>query len=380
MAVRTLRSLLFRTAAVALGMLSGAAVAEGVLRVTDRPRPVIIGWTGARPGQTNQFGLRGHPFDFNAQHRVVLLGDSQVEAETDFEDMPEVHLRRALSRSLGSSVSVASIAAGGWGQDQELLALERNIRTIHPTLVVLWFTAGNDLWNNTFPTHFPKDGTPKPTFWLEDGVLKGPNVPWLSPYRRRGSHLVQAVRRVLHAPNYPTDAEWESHLPPPYRPVALSEHAQPLAEFLAEQRGIRVDQLPYFRHENFATEKTHYSIYLSPESPRLRYAAALTRALLLRIQTVCADNGVRFFVLQTDDAMGTYPEQPTLFEVNGKGYRLSSTSAHRLINGVLDGLPIIFVAGIPTDAVISKTDRHLNASGNRYVMESLARQLAGQLH
>ena len=36
-------------------------------------------------------------------------------------------------------------------------------------------------WRATkaFPSHLPKDGTPKPTFWLEGTKLEGPNLPWL---------------------------------------------------------------------------------------------------------------------------------------------------------------------------------------------------------
>jgi hypothetical protein len=68
-----------------------------------------------------------------------------------------------------------------------------------------------------------------------------------------------------------------------------------------------------------------------------------------------------------------------MFEVKGKGYTLSSTSAVGVINRVLDGLPIIRVSGIPRDAVISKTDAHWSAEGNKYVMEQLGHQLAKRL-
>jgi hypothetical protein len=170
MAAVRMRKLLFCTAAVVLGAVSGLLAAEVVLRLTDRPRPAVIGWTGGRPGEKNDFGFRGHRFDATAHQRLILLGDSQVESETGFDDMPEVHLRRALSQFIGEDVSVVSIAGGGWGQDQELLALMAHVRAIRPTIVVLWFTPSNDLWNNTFPTHFPKDGLPKPTFWLEEGT------------------------------------------------------------------------------------------------------------------------------------------------------------------------------------------------------------------
>jgi hypothetical protein len=146
----------------------------------------------------------------------------------------------------------------------------------------------------------------------------------------------------------------------------------------AERRGIRVDELPYFNEENFEAEKTHFSIYLTPESPRLRYAAALTWALLLRIRAVCKANGARFFVPDTA-GWDTALTEPTTFDVKGKGYVLSSASARRLIEEVLDGLPTIRVPGLPPDAVVSKPDHHLNASGNKYVMESLARRLVGEL-
>ena len=216
-----------------------------------------------------------------------------------------------------------SIEGAGWGQDQQLLALQANIAAIRPAAVVLWFTEGNDLWNNTFPTHFPKDGWPKPTFWLEGTELKGPNSPWLGLYRPPGPYLLQAVRRLRGVPNYPIDAEWERHLPPPYRAATPPPGTPALVQVLAEQSGIRPDQVPYFSAENFDTEKTHYSIYLFPESPRLQYAAALTRALLVRIQTLCEANGARFFVLTTERWNTSHiPDTPTMFEVNSKGYTL----------------------------------------------------------
>jgi hypothetical protein len=371
------RELLFGFIVVAIGVMAALLLGEVVLRVSGRPEPVVIGWSGRGAGEKNDFGFRGHRLEADARLRVVLLGDSQVEAAgTAFDEMPEVHLQRSLSQGTNGSVSVVSIAAGGWGQDQELLALATYVRDIRPAIVVLWFTAGNDLWNNAFPTHFPKDGWPKPTFWLEGTELKGPNVPWLTSYRPPGLYLVQALRRIRRAPNYPTDGEWERYLPSPYLPTPLGSHSRSLAELLAARRGLRVEELPYFDEENFENEKTHFSMYLVPSSPRLRYAAALTRALLLRVQGVCEAHGARLFVLYTE-RWSTLPAEPTLFDVRGKGFTLSSASARRLIDGVLDGLATIRVER-PAQ-VVSKTDGHLNAEGNRYVMESVARSLVHQV-
>ncbi len=376
--MRRTRRIVFAAISLVVGSAAAVVVAEATLRIADRPRPVHVGWAGGAPGEQNDFGFRGHKFDPGADLRVVLLGDSQVEAGgTKFADLPEVHLRRALAAECRRTVSVVSIAAGGWGQDQELLALSASIGTIRPAAVVLWFTAENDLWNNTFPTHFPKDGWPKPTFWLEGAALRGPNIPWLAAYRAPQLYVRRALRRVLGEPNYPTDRDWEAHLPAAYRPMTPTPATPSLARVLAAHRGIRVDELPYFAGENFDTEKTHYSIYLVPESPRLRYAATLTRTLLTRIQRLSREHHAEFVIVDTTHwHRGAIPEAPTLFEVNGKAYMLSTDSARRLIAGVLDGFPTIHVGGIGDDMVISKTDHHLAAQGNRMVMESVAKHLA----
>jgi hypothetical protein len=369
---------LFGAVAAMIGLAAAFVVsAEIVLRILDRPARVTIGWTYSRAAERNEFGFRGHPFKPSAGVRLVLLGDSQVESNaTTFEEMPEVYLRRAIIERTGATVSIATIGASGWGQDQQLLALQTHINAIRPLAVVLWFTEGNDLWNNTFPTNLPKDGVPKPTFWLEGGELRGPHLPWLEPYVPPGFRLVHAIRRVGGLRNYPTDAEWELRLPPPYRSSVPPPGTPSLARVIAQARGVREDEVPYFAEENFETEKTHFSVFLAQESPRLNYSAALTRALLSRIQSLCAAHGATLLLLVTNrlDTI-KIPPNPTMFEVRGKGYTLSSSSAHRVIDRVLQGFPVIRLTA-PPRFFKSKTDSHFTGEGNRWAMESMGRELA----
>jgi hypothetical protein len=100
--------------------------------------------------------------------------DHPIEISPDAVDGVDVSCN-ALWQLLRTDVSVLSIGSGGWGQDQELLALQAHIKAAVPSAVVLWFTEGNDLWNNTFPTHFPKDGTPKPP---HDAVISKTDGHW----------------------------------------------------------------------------------------------------------------------------------------------------------------------------------------------------------
>jgi hypothetical protein len=133
--------------AVLLGTVGAVAVVEVAMRIADWPRPVLIGWKAtSHPSERNQFGYRSRPFSSEADIRVVLLGDSQVEATTTMtsriDQLPEAHLERALEQRTRRRVSVVSMSASGWGQDQQLLALTTHLGAIRPQLVVLWFTPG----------------------------------------------------------------------------------------------------------------------------------------------------------------------------------------------------------------------------------------------
>jgi hypothetical protein len=374
------RRLSFAAIAVLLGTLAPLAVAEVALRIADRPRAVPIGWKPtSHASERNQFEFRGRPFSSDADVRIVLLGDSHVEATANSIDhLPEAHLERALEQRTRRRVSVVSIGSGGWGQDQQLLALTAHIDAIRPRLVVLWFTYANDIWNNIFPTHFPRNGWPKPTFWVAGTELRGPNVPWLALYRRREPYLVQAFRRAVRSPLYPTDEEWEAHLPPAYRPMAIDAATPSLAATLARHIGVSIGDLPYFSRENFDNEKTHLGIFLVPVSARLAYGVKLTRLLLQAIQQLCEANGAGFRIFMFEDWPARLPAEPTLFEVNGKGYMLSVASARHLVDELLRGLPTIRVHGPPPNSFVSATNRHLNAEGNRYVMEALAGRLQAE--
>jgi hypothetical protein len=364
-------------------VLSGALlpliVGEGTLRIADRPKAPVIGWKlRGDPSEANEFGFRGHRWPARSKTTVLLLGDSQVE-NGPFNDMPEVHLVDALKRLTNRDIRVVSVGSGGWGQDQELLALRTYLPEIKPQIVALWFTPVNDLWNNTFPTHFGTDGWPKPTFWLDGGELRGPHAPWMERSDGRHLYLLRLLDRARGRLPYVTDADWEAKLPAPYQASPSTGGSVPsLRNFIARRRGINPQEVPYFDEENFSNEKTHFSLGLYPRSPRLEYSARLTRALLLEISKLCQANGARFVVFLTDRFFHfEIPDEPTRFEVKGTMVTLSGASARSLINGMLTQFPTLLVGGLPDGSVVSKTDSHLSESGNRYVMTELARWLVG---
>ncbi len=81
--------------------------------------------------------------------RVVVLGDSFVEGvQVALDDLFHRRLERGLAAR--SPVPVEAIALGwsGWGQAQELAALEKEGLAYDPSLVVVEFLPGNDVRNN----------------------------------------------------------------------------------------------------------------------------------------------------------------------------------------------------------------------------------------
>jgi hypothetical protein len=360
---------------LSLGSLAVAlALAEAGMRWLDRPPAVVVGWTDWPPSKiVNELGFRGRPASGPAAATLLLLGDSQVASQL------EVYLERALRRRTGKDLRVLSIATGGWGTDQELLALEQHFTRIQPPprVVALWFTPRNDLWNNLFPTHFPRNGAPKPTFWLERGTLQGPNAAWLQPYRDRNLYLLRAWDLFLGRYLPPLDEVWEAQLPDAYR---LSRPAPPevpsLKGHMAAQRGVSEDRVPYWWGENFANDKNHYSIFLTPPSPRILYAVALTRALLERMAAFCREHGAELYIFYRDEPT-LFPREPTDFAVDGRVVTLSLQSAEFLLGALFGGLPVDVITGITPDMLLPRED-HLNARGNAYVAERLAERLSAR--
>jgi hypothetical protein len=324
--------------------------------------------------QANELGYRGHRANGPVDHTVVLLGDSQAESVGAFSDMPEVFLTEELL-ALGRKVRTVTIASAGWGQDQEFLALQADIGRIAPppSVVALWLTPGNDFWNNTFPVHFDRS---KPTFWLEQGRLAGPNVDWLGRCNRHSLYLVRAIENAVDSAPCVTDAQWERKLPPPYASLPEGpERATDFLDLLTQIRGVsRAEAAEQIKREQFKTEKNHFAIGFTPQSQRLAYSKELTHQLLLAIQRVSAEHGAKLIVFTYENLGRYYPDRATRVAYRGMIFELSRQTAENVISDAVAGIPFLAIP-MKGDYSISRVDSHLNGEGNHVVMAALARRL-----
>lgn len=350
------------------------ALAELGLQVLDYPYyepEVRVGWRyqGAdSEDHLNQLGFRGRRIMYDSTDKVVLLlGDSQVEADgCAFDQMPERYLEQELSR-IDPKIKVFSIGAGGYGTDQALLALEAYFKQFRADLVLLWVTPSNDVWNNLFPTHIPKDGLPKPTFWLEKGQLKGHKfTPDSLVAQNSPLKLVHLWQRIFANPLRGIDEQWATQtMPPPYQPQTTYEG----------------DYLDWTGHkiENLHNEKAHAAIQLLPTSPRTRYGIALTQALFERVRQMAEKHGIKVVFFYRDE----YPELPTDTTVTiikqGKGYfTLSKKEYNQNIELLMRPVNAIQVPLLEEDWRISPNDGHLNAHANAQVMKTLVDSLGNR--
>jgi hypothetical protein len=350
---------------------------EVVLRIVNYPKPVVSGWKtlDSYKSERHQLGFRGQPIEYRDDDFViVLVGDSQVEAKAcAFGWMPEQRLQFYLNSS-GKKVKVFSLGGPATGQDQQLLSLREYYQKFRADLVILWFTPANDVWNNTFPSSTPDDRTPKPTFWLENGQLRGPTELTGQPIRETPSTRLMRLWRKF----FPLSREkvWaRTILPPPYSP--LTRYDGPATDDWQK----RMDMLPgYLHYENFDSDKNDRAMKLTPRSPRVQYGLDLTRSLLQEIQRLAASHGARFAIFRADKNPTPTKDQAEapdelVHVLNGKYYKTSETQYNENLDYLTQGFINYFIPVMVEPAIVGPEDAHLNEHATDQVIKDLSARI-----
>lgn len=148
-------------------------------------------------------------------YRIAVLGDSYAEAR----QVPlEASFPRKLEQRLascdvltGRTPEVINFGVSGFGTTQELLQLRDRVWKYQPDLVLLAFTTGNDVVNNSYALEKNPD---KPYFLTsDDGLTLDESFRERPVFRRQNSlsgrfalsafshsRILQILNRVLHAP------------------------------------------------------------------------------------------------------------------------------------------------------------------------------------
>ncbi|MFA5507071.1 MAG: hypothetical protein WC314_04070 [Vulcanimicrobiota bacterium] len=361
---------------VSLSLLFTLICTEIGLRLTGLPKSEFAGWKAKNhpESELNQFGFRGKKLESTKDDFVVvLLGDSFVECvSSPIDKIPERLLEDEL-KALGLPAKVVSLGARGYGQDQQLLALREFFQDHRADLVLLWVVPDNDVWNNIFRTHYG-GRPPKPTFRLEGDELVPPEWEWLKRLEPAG--LAWAWRLVTSFEGY--DKDWEKFLPPPYQPPSEPPGSEPDLDW---QR--KWDDDPYFRMEEFNTDRHHKTLHLEPRSERVSYGVRLTSRLLQEIQKLSEERGASFSILYTGVWEGDAFDRPIddlhWYELNGKFYGYSMVAYWKNLRQLYDPFPRFIIPCTVEDWKVSEKDLHFNEKANAQLMKDLAAEVAKRL-
>jgi hypothetical protein len=228
---------LYGIALLVASMLFGLVLGEIGLRAVHFSAPIWyrpdpqVGWA-LRPGAKGWFTSEGHAFvrvsgagfrdglhsiaKPQGVYRVAVLGDSYAEAmQVDFQSTFWWKLQEKLEKCIpgGRRVEVMNFGVSGYGTAQEDLVLESTAERYQPDLVLLAFTNGNDLRNNSAELEPEKD---RPFYRvageglrLDDSFVRSRkfaerSAPWLARMRAASERfrivqLVHAAKNTLVA-------------------------------------------------------------------------------------------------------------------------------------------------------------------------------------
>ncbi len=286
------------------GLLVAVLLAEGALRllgvsapIWHRPDPEL-GWA-LRPGVSGEFRQEGHArVAVNADgrrdpgyplakpagtYRIVVLGDSyseamQVEREQAYWALLPSRLE-ACNFARGKAIEVLNFGVSGYGTAQQLLALQARAAAYRPDLVLLQFTNGNDVSDNSLALD---DNKTRPFFVaggdgrleLDKSFLQG------AEFRRITSWPHETLREL-------SDSSRVLQLLRAAKRISLVTHAQ--------ADGV---------------EQGMEAVVLAPpRDERWEQAWRITEKLMLEIHRHAHRLGARFLVFTVPYAIQVHPER-----------------------------------------------------------------------
>jgi len=356
-------------AVVFFSTILSIVIVELALNILDIPKTTISGWTKCRSSdKCNQLHFRGQQIQYRPDDFVtVLIGDSLVAAlSLNDEHLPERRLEQHLT-GFKDKVKVFTLGTSGYGQDQQYLSLKKYFEKYRADLVLLLFSAQTDVTDNTFPVS-GANNTPKPTFWLVQGELRGPTEGWLEKVKTRVKLLLLWQRYGGTTIGTQRNQLWEEHiLPPPYQP--MTEYKQAVDYSWHETWKTNPDKA----YKGIEQEKVGPAGQFTPRSQRRQYGIDLTRKLIFRIKSLAESHGGRFIIFKEERPWEFEDgDQEKVYFLNGRYYKTSIKQYQKNLKDIFEGFENYRIPLHIDNYKVSKEDMHLNRDAIEILMKQLA--------
>lgn len=369
-----------------------------------RPLNANYGWNNAHDTYSNyikkidknEFGNRDLPKSkrFKNKRNIILLGDSQVELSQKSENMPA----RILERKLEKNFNVYSIGSWGWGNDQQLLFLKKNIKKIKPKYVILFFTA-NDLENNLNHIGFKGE---KPTYKINDNFeIEEPKFLYVKSllnnfWTYRALYRLNLLKEKKNYKNYLEDSSFfDRHNCDNTNTMNKNQVFEHYSNYnylrkkhidIAKNRGEKINNEIDFKNnitQNLVTRNRYKpaddKIYYFRDTQTLedKKQIFLTNYLIKNIQETASNNNARFIVLNVVNENNLFKDDKIYNVcVKNKLVRYSNLYFYNLFEKVFDGIDNIvnyrIDKGIEEYDLI---DGHLKFELNQKIFEIIANKI-----
>ncbi|HZF28155.1 MAG TPA: SGNH/GDSL hydrolase family protein [Gammaproteobacteria bacterium] len=325
-----------------------------------------IHWTN------NRLGYRGDELLVDGTPRVVVLGDSNVQAVfSALEDTFPEQLEKNLIAELGSSVEVVNAGVVGYGPDHYLLRMMLDLESLHPDALVINVFADNDLG----------DVLRHRLFDLRDGELVPRKdrfilTPWSFPQRVQrfaGTRLLTKVANKIIAPLLP-------------RP-----DGEPRTDGRTDRIGA-LEELTALESRNYGTPGSeillvdHYDIdvAVNPNGESARLKVQLMRALAAEITKRAARAGTPLLVVVEPSRVDLTMADSVNYAALTERYpeydrrRLSSTIATIFAEQGADVVNLydVFLANDADTLYFAGADSHWNDHGQQVAARAVAPRVA----
>jgi hypothetical protein len=308
--------------------------------------------------------------------RVLVLGDSFMEAySVELEDSFP-HLIEERLRAAGRRVEVLNLGVGGYGTLQEALLFETEGRGYGPELVLLGFYVDNDVRNNSLELE---------TLYGQRG-LKAESRPYLAP-GDPSDWRVSAVDHAGAVERYEAALERRSRLL--HRLAERSALVRRIARKLEARADRRLDRE---RDDGgkagaAARDMARHGVHACREPEEWTRAWGLTARILSRLVGEVRASGARLVVFSVPSVANVLPEAAREIEEDSPAPErlcLEEAPGFRRLEELCGELGIEHVELLPAFrraareeglALFRSDDRHWSEEGHRLAAEGVAARL-----
>ena len=242
--------------------------------------------------RVNRDGYRGEPLEDTPERRVVVFGDSFIQAEyTELEQSFTERLEHHLKEASGLGVEVVNAGVAGYGPDQTLKRIEAELERLAPDAIVVGIFSGNDFGDSVRNKLFQLDEDGELVdhdFTLEPALARKMSVA-------RQELLLKRVVRNVVAAFVPSVAGG----PGPHASVEAMTPEERVAFFreqhIREYEEFVVQGDPVVRE--LAWDSYDADVSLTPSHPSSRFKIALMDRILARMKATADAAGIPMLLL-----------------------------------------------------------------------------------